>query len=150
MATVSYSCLVFTTEREDRKMEKSNWPFRLRHQLIHYWCLKPSQAISLPQGDISYVTKATHNSGLSFPALLLLRRRSVNGNVSRLHKSSCPPQLLAARERQTSVRWPAYAVDLFPGQVIPLTKWLPCYSPNSIRSALELVGPVSVCCSWMG
>ena len=49
---------------------------------------------------------------------------------------------------------PAFAVDLLPGRVIPLTsklvlQWLPCQALGVIGSALGLVGLVSVYCDWM-
>ena len=53
------------------------------------------------------------------------------------------------RERQTWVRFP-----LYPGRVIPVTytlalQWLSCRAPGVIRSALGLVGTVSVYCDWL-
>ena len=49
---------------------------------------------------------------------------------------------------------PAFAVDLFPGLVIPVTsklvlQWLPCQAPGFVGSALGLAGPVSVYCDWV-
>ena len=49
---------------------------------------------------------------------------------------------------------PPCAVDLCPGQVIPLTStllvwWLPCKVLGVIGSALGLVSPVSVYCVWV-
>ena len=48
---------------------------------------------------------------------------------------------------------PAFAVDLSPGRVIPVTQklaleWLPCQAPGITGSGLGLVGPVSVYCDW--
>ena len=49
---------------------------------------------------------------------------------------------------------PAFAVDNFAGRVMLVTsklalQWLPCQGPGVIRSAPELVGPVSVDCDWV-
>ena len=49
---------------------------------------------------------------------------------------------------------PAFAVDIFRGQTLPVTKkfvlwWFPCQVPGIIGSVLGLVGPVSVCCEWV-
>ena len=50
---------------------------------------------------------------------------------------------------------PFFAVDLFPGRVIPVTSklvhhWLPSWASGVLASALGLVGPVSVYCDWVG
>ena len=44
---------------------------------------------------------------------------------------------------------PVFPVVIFPNGVIPVTsklvlQWLPCQAPGDIRTALGLVGPVSV------
>ena len=49
---------------------------------------------------------------------------------------------------------PTFPVDVFLGQVIPVTsklglQWLPCKAPGGIASALGLTGLVSVYCDWV-
>ena len=50
---------------------------------------------------------------------------------------------------------PAFAVDLFPGRVMPMTwqiefQWLPYQAPGVIGSAPGLDGPVLVYSGWVG
>ena len=52
-------------------------------------------------------------------------------------------------------RWiPAFAVGIFPGRVIPVTRklgihWPPCLAPGAIGSAPGLVGLLSLYCDWL-
>ena len=52
------------------------------------------------------------------------------------------------------IRFPIFAVGIFPVRVIPVTsklalQWLPCQALGVIRSALRLVVPVSEHCDWV-
>ena len=62
--------------------------------------------------------------------------------------------LVSALRMGDLVSIPAFAMGIYPSEVMPVTwklvlQWLRCQAPGTIGSVLGLVGPVSVYCDWV-